>query len=397
MFKKLITKPMPAGAPTRTVDGKTEAQIKLRGKLVWVKVNAKGRITIPSAAWYAKVGGVPVRLAEDKLAAEQILASKRRHRERVEAGLERPEETTPPMPLSVALDKWNRDRKDQGRTPKYMESQRRRVERILGECGVGFVHQIPTASRERLASAVEIGRGGKPATVAGRLHNIISVGTFFTWLKKNQHLGKVPLLPPRPAFRKTRAPLTKEQVVGLCLHSTQEFATIWRLSFATLARVGALANLKMSDVEFQTALRDGVEFPASGWISLHGDHSKTKTGQRVAIGNFALHELFLWHRYRQSVTARDDAKVFPNVNLKTVAGIFRIAANAAGIPTHLFGAKISPHSLRHGGATLLLKAGVSPFLVMKLGGWKSMQMLIRHYGHVIPSDADLDLIRVMER
>ena len=396
MFHKVTTKALPPGAPTRVVEGKTQAQIKVRGKLVWVPVNSAGRVLIQSAAWYAKINGVPTRLAEDRLAAEQVLASKRRHRERVQAGLEAPDEVVPPTPLSVALDDWNRDRSDQGRTGRYMASQRSRVERILHECGAATVQQIPNISREKLAQCVSMARGGKPATLACRLHNIVSVSTFFAWLKKYRHLDKTPLLPPRPAYRKTRAPVSKDEVRRLCFHSSQEYATLWRLGFATLARVGALASLRLRDVEFQTKLTDGVDVPNAGWISLQSATSKTKTGARVGVGLFALAELWSWCRHRQMNRANNDSLLFPSVNLKSVSQIFRASADKAGIPRQIGGAKITPHSLRHGGATLLLKSGVSPFIVMKLGGWKSMQMLIRHYGHVIPSDGDSDLVRIMD-
>ncbi len=51
---------------------------------------------------------------------------------------------------------------------------------------------------------------------------------------------------------------------------------------------------------------------------------------------------------------------------------------------------VTTHVLRHTAASLWIKAGAAPFLVMKAGGWASLDMVSRVYGHLWPSDvADL--------
>jgi integrase len=47
---------------------------------------------------------------------------------------------------------------------------------------------------------------------------------------------------------------------------------------------------------------------------------------------------------------------------------------------------ITTHVLRHTAASLWIKAGAAPFLVMKAGGWASLDMVSRVYGHLWPSD-----------
>jgi hypothetical protein len=56
------------------------------------------------------------------------------------------------------------------------------------------------------------------------------------------------------------------------------------------------------------------------------------------------------------------------------------AARATGNDT------ITTHVLRHTADSLWIKAGATPFLVMKAGGWASLDMVSKVYGHLWPSD-----------
>ncbi len=56
------------------------------------------------------------------------------------------------------------------------------------------------------------------------------------------------------------------------------------------------------------------------------------------------------------------------------------SAHAAGHP------EVTTHVLRHTAASLWIKAGAAPFLVMKAGGWSSLDMVSKVYGHLWPSD-----------
>jgi integrase len=47
---------------------------------------------------------------------------------------------------------------------------------------------------------------------------------------------------------------------------------------------------------------------------------------------------------------------------------------------------ITTHVLRHTAASLWIKAGATPCLVMKAGGWASLDMVSSVYGHLWPSD-----------
>lgn len=53
---------------------------------------------------------------------------------------------------------------------------------------------------------------------------------------------------------------------------------------------------------------------------------------------------------------------------------------------------LTPHSCRHGFATVLLDNGVSPITVAKRGGWKDARHVFETYGHDIASDDVTDLL-----
>lgn len=57
-------------------------------------------------------------------------------------------------------------------------------------------------------------------------------------------------------------------------------------------------------------------------------------------------------------------------------------------------APLSPHSCRHGFATALLRKGVDPLTVAKLGGWKSARHVFETYGHANEDKTLTDLISV---
>ena len=57
----------------------------------------------------------------------------------------------------------------------------------------------------------------------------------------------------------------------------------------------------------------------------------------------------------------------PDPSRTTYAAMFKNVLIMSGIPTD---AK-KPHSLRSGGATALLQAGVSPYTIQKMGRWAS--------------------------
>jgi hypothetical protein len=54
------------------------------------------------------------------------------------------------------------------------------------------------------------------------------------------------------------------------------------------------------------------------------------------------------------------------------------------------------HGLRHGGATEMLEKGVSVLLVQRMGGWRSLQVLSKHYAHLSPIRSRKEIDNVFE-
>jgi integrase len=81
-----------------------------------------------------------------------------------------------------------------------------------------------------------------------------------------------------------------------------------------------------------------------------------------------------------------DAKVFGFCDRHSAWRAWEKAIGRAGIEY------LSPHSCRHGFATGLLRAGVDPVTVAKLGGWKSAAQVFSTYGHASEDRTLTDLL-----
>ena len=82
-------------------------------------------------------------------------------------------------------------------------------------------------------------------------------------------------------------------------------------------------------------------------------------------------ELFEWLRHRRAAGIRDDAPLFQEngrcITVDQVYDMVRAVMQAAGCDPRVYGA----HSLRIGGATAALAAGVSPQMIRMMGRWSS--------------------------
>jgi len=55
----------------------------------------------------------------------------------------------------------------------------------------------------------------------------------------------------------------------------------------------------------------------------------------------------------------------------------------------------TPHAMRHTFASHMMKLGVDPYTVMELGGWKSLEMVMR-YNHLAPDHKQMAVNRLAE-
>lgn len=80
------------------------------------------------------------------------------------------------------------------------------------------------------------------------------------------------------------------------------------------------------------------------------------------------------------------AKVFQYSSRDTAKPLWRAAVKRAGIKA------LSFHACRHGFATAMLRAGVDPITVAKLGGWKDAKHVFTTYGHAMSDETLADRI-----
>jgi integrase len=374
MFRKQITRLVPEGAPTRTRDGEKQVQLRLDGVPTWVRLNGNGRAVVLTPHYYAKISGKVTRLARDKNTSIIMLGDLRRKRERIAAGLEL--ETDGDTTVAEALDGYLADSLPK-RSAKYGKALTNRLRGVIDRLGVTRVHQLSGLRRDRIEAATQ----GTPNT---KWHNVVALKAFLKWCVGRRLIGVVPEVPSIPQPKGRRAALSREDLSKLIVAADESRKLLYATAFSTLARMGALSRVTLDDCSFTV---DGAGNPTGGTISLLAEHSKTGTAQCINVAPLVLLELFHHCREMREKGLPGHTRVF-KFNPVHISGQFAKDLKAAGLPSKSpQGLKITPHSLRHGGTTHLLKHGVSPFIVMRLGGWKSMALLVRNYGHVISLDA----------
>lgn len=378
MFKIQILKPIPKGAETKTIKGQLHAKVKWLGKWAWLPCNGSGKVIGSSSKWYAKIDGKNVPLAKDKVTAEKILGEKRTKAERVKEGISLPEAKTQET-LHQLLERWTSEKKKQGLTSRYAEESTRRVKEALDGLAVESILDFRRLTSPRVATWFS-GLKYSPGTAGLYL---VGLQGFGKWLKRQHLVGELPTWPKKSsAVTRPKAAFTKEHVAKLVEVAPEDVGLFYRLAFATISRVGALFSLKAGDFH--------LDDPNGPWISLRPEHAKTKLGQRIPLPPALAKDLM------PLVESANGGQVFPEFGPGNISRRLDIDMKKAGIQKRSPEGVLTAHSFRHGGATHLLKNGVSPFQVMRLGGWKSMAMLTKHYGHVIPMDAQEHVARLME-
>jgi integrase len=378
VFKIQILKPIPDGAETRVIKSRLQARVKWLGKWAWLPCNGSGKVIGSSSKWYAKIDGKNVPLAKDRVTAEKILGEKRTRAERVREGISLPEAKTLES-LSQLLERWTREKKKQGLNSRYAEESTRRVKEALENMAVDSISDFRRLTSPRVASWYST---LKYAPGTAGLY-VVGLQGFGKWLKRQHLVGELPAWPRKSsAVTRPKAPFTKEQVTKLVEVAKKDVGLFYRLAFATISRVGALFSLKARDFY--------LDDPSGPWISLRPEHAKNKLGQRVPLPPALAKDL------KALVDEANGGLVFPEFGPGNISKRLDIDMKRAGIQKRSPDGVLTAHSFRHGGATHLLKNGVSPFQVMRLGGWKSMAMLTKHYGHVIPMDAQEHVARLME-
>jgi len=81
------------------------------------------------------------------------------------------------------------------------------------------------------------------------------------------------------------------------------------------------------------------------------------------------------HRRRSNFIFIDTSHPFAPIKAGTVSNLLKRVIQESGISTDIF----SACHFRSGGATALIKGGVRPGIVMKLGAWRDVQTFFNNY------------------
>jgi integrase len=173
--------------------------------------------------------------------------------------------------------------------------------------------------------------------------------------------------------------LSDDEEARLIAACTTEDRVLVLCGLDTLQRLSAVANLE----------RRADHGTAMEFLNL-----KTQARLSVPISSRLRDAIDLWQARRTD----DGAWLLPSFHAKTSARAngrprqaespesvanraderFRALLAAANIPIGKNSGGISFHSLRHTGATRMLRRGVDPKTVMDIGGWKSIRMLEKY-------------------
>lgn len=374
MFKKKITRPVPEGTETRVEDKKLEAKIKLHGKTVWVPINSNGNLVVETASWYGTVrmaNGVhqTFRLFRDKSASQAELAKLQRVQDRIAAGI-LPQVDSSKDKIADLFSRFMDERKEQGLSAYHLKLANARVKKAIEDLSLKTISDARNLTPAKLSAWL---LGMKEVAPMTRKHRKAALRKFLGWLKDQRLIAEVPRFPEFKAEIKTkRRALSKDEIEKLANAAPWPRSLLYRLAFASIARRGAILALRAKDLH--------LENPKKPWIMLREETSKTGVGQAVPIPTRLVADL------KKRVSEVGDQPLFAGVHAQLNEMAFDKDLKKAGIEKETPEGTASFHCLRHSGATELLKAGVSTLVVQKMGGWKSLEMLAKHYAHITPMD-----------
>jgi integrase len=166
---------------------------------------------------------------------------------------------------------------------------------------------------------------------------------------------------------KSKKPATLEWVRAFMQHSSPQLGGLALFMFLTGARISEALAVSWDDVD----MRDKTVLIRQTKL---GNERRAHLPQSliVALANIP----------RSNSTAR----VFWYSHRAACFKMWNRAIKAANIE------RLSYHSCRHGYATAMLRAGIDPVTVAKLGGWKSTRHLFETYGHALDDRTVTDLI-----
>lgn len=353
-----------------------EVLVRLRtGKSVKCSMTDAGRVSIPSECYYGTIRkpdgtSYVAKLATDKTASATMLADMQRKEDRVFTGHEQPESESK-EDLPELVERFHRERVAEGLSPAHLLSTRR----FLSEAFKALELETLADVRRLTSGKISDWLIGLPLAPHTKRHTASGLRSFLRWLKDQKQLPEVPRFPriQGETVQKRRV-FTRDEVNRLEKHSPWPRGLLYALAYATIARQGALLSLTAADLHLGD--REGPS------ISLRPEAAKTGQGQRVPIPQRLVAPL------RKLAKERPDGPLFRGIAVQLKGDYaFDKDLESAGIEKQTRDGVAVFHGLRHSGTTAMILAGISLEIVRRMGGWKSLEMLAKHYAHVQPTDA----------
>ena len=372
MHRPTYTRPVPPGAKTRVVKGKTEVCLNHDGKMAWFPLSKGGRARIPSKDWHGQVklaNGqiVTIRLVRNKEASQRILHNRQIKEDNIASGKELPTVIEPTKSLAEYVLQFEAERISQGISRKTQLNTMAPLRRALAELELVTVQDLRSLSAEWISQWF-VGMERAPGTK----RNILETLKQFTrWMVDRSLLSTSPKFPKYSSkIVKSRRPLDLNEVERLAKVSPWPRSLLYRLAFATLARKSALMNLKTEDLKFSTA---------GATILLRPELAKTGQGQQVPVPAHLTADL-----KQLAAECTTGGKLFVGAKKGSFSVNFDTDLESAGIEKLTADGVACFHSLRHGGTTHLIRSGVPMVLVQRMGGWVNLNILSKHYSHLSP-------------
>ena len=372
MHRPTYTRPVPEGAKTRVVKGKTEVCLNHDGKMTWFPLSKGGRARIPSKDWHGQVklaSGqiVTIRLVKNKEASQRILHNRQIKEDNIASGRELPTVIEPTKSLAEYVLQYEAERISQGISRKTQLNTMAPLRRALAELELVTVQDLRSLTAEWISQWF-VGMERAPGTK----RNILETLKQFTrWMVDRTLLSTSPKFPKYSSkIVKSRRPLDLNEVERLAKVSPWPRSLLYRLAFATLARKSALMNLKAEDLKFS---------PAGATILLRPELAKTGQGQQVPVPAHLTADL-----KQLAAECTTGGKLFVGAQKGSFSVNFDTDLESAGIEKLNADGVACFHSLRHGGTTHLIRSGVPMVLVQRMGGWQNLNILAKHYSHLSP-------------
>ena len=372
MFKPKYTRRIPPGSEFKVLKGKKHVRIQTNKGWQWVPVSKGGLALMQHRLWHGRVrtaGGkiITVKLLSDRESSEIMLREKQHQEHLIQTGRALPASKSTET-VAELVDRFEAEKQLEGVSQEYIITMWRRLRDAVRDLKWETIEDIRQAESVELSRWFTTKAKGAPGTKVKRL---IIVEQFLKWLKAQDLIFRVPKMPKGSSVvvNKRRA-LTLEDVEKLATAAPWPRSLLYRLAFATLARRGALLSLRPEHFDFSN--------PANPNMILVPERAKTKRGQRVPIPTRLVPDLM-----RLILDAKGRVVFWKTATLN-MSNTFKADLKRAGIPEKTEEGFAVFHSLRHSGATHLVKSGVSLLLVKEMGGWSSLTMLAKHYSHLSP-------------